>query len=206
MICSSSSTKVSVALGVEVEAIDFSLPALEQISVNLHIGYNQFGFTVLPQNLPSPYKASQLIKDMAAQGIAIKIAMQWDDGWAAHQVDLPFTDFNLNLDQGIFVSTISSTYHAGTWTMKGRKIKLPKAFNLTQGWNLVNTPTTISAHTAIQALQQINSQGGTADVMMWWDGDGWVATQIDLPFTDQQIMKEKSYFIRCANKSVWSIE
>ena len=203
----SSATKVSVTLGAERGAIDFALPVLEQVSVNFHVDFNEVGFAVLPQNLPSPYKASDFVNDLAAQGIKANTVMQWDGAmWASHRFDLPFTDFNLDLDRGIFVSAMSDTYNAGTWTIKGRKINLPKTFNLTEGWSLVNIPTTISAKTAIQALQQINTQGGTADVMMWWDGAVWVSSQVNLPFTDQQLVKGRSYFIRCAHNSVWRIE
>ncbi len=200
-------TKVPVALGVEIKAIDFALPVLEQISVNFHVDFNEIGFAVLPQNLPSPYKASDFVDDLASQGVRANTVMQWDGAmWISHRFDLPFTDFNLNLDQGIFVSAMSDTYNAGTWTIKGRKIKLPKVFNLTEGWTLVSVPTTISTATVVQTLQQINAQGGTADVMMWWDGAMWVSSQVDLPFTDQQLVKGRSYFIRCIHNSIWRIE
>jgi len=202
-----SAQKLSVALGVETQNIDFALPALEEISIDLHVDFNQVGFVVLPQGLPSPYKASAFIQDLAAKGINANITMQWDGAfWVSHHRDLPFTDFNLDLNQGIFINAVSGTYNAGTWTIKGKKIKLPKTFNLFEGWNLVNVPTTISTTTVIQTLQQINAQGGTADVMMWWDGAMWVSSQVNLPFTDQQLVKGRSYFIRCTRNSEWHIQ
>ena len=180
---------------------------LEEVSIDLHVDFNQICFSVMPQGLPSPYKASQLIQDMASQGITIDIAMQWDGSWwISHRVDLPFTDFDLNLDQGIFVNAVSDTYNAGRWTIRGDRIALPKSINLYEGWNLVSIPMTVAFDTAIEALQQINSQGGTADVMMWWDGSWWISSQVDLPFTDQNLVKGKSYFIRCYSNSTWHME
>ena len=68
----------------------------------------------------------------------------------------------------------------------------------------MSIPTTMTETSAIQVLQQINSQGGTSDVMMWWDGGGWNSTQVDLPFTDQPLVKNgRSYFIRCSSGSQW---
>ena len=199
--------KVSAVLGVEMTNIDFTLSVLEQISVDLHVDFNQIGFSVMPQGMPSPYKASAFMRDLASQGINVNIVMQWDGAmWVAHHRELSFTDFNLDFSQGIFINAVSDTYNAGTWTINGKKLKLPRTVNLYEGWNLVNVPTTISTSTVIQTLQQMNAQGGTADVMMWWDGAMWVSTQVDLPFTEQQLVKGRSYFIRCTRNSEWHIQ
>ena len=201
----SSAAEVVVTLGVTAKNINFTLPLLEKVSTDIHAAFNQICFSVMPQDLPSPYKASQLIQDMTLQGLTIDIVMQWDSGiWKSYKAGLPFTDFDLNLDDGIFVDAVSDQWNAGTWTLNGKKIALPKTVNLCEGWNLVSIPNSLSATSVIQALQQINSQGGTADVMMWWDSGWWISTQVDLPFTDQQLVKNgRSYFIRCSSNSKW---
>ena len=132
----SSATEVTVTLGTTTQGINFVLAALEEVSTDIHQAFNQICFSVMPQDLPSPYEASQLIHDMALQGITIDIVMQWDSGfWESYQAGLPFTDFDLNLDAGIFIDAVSSEYNAGTWTLDGKKINLPKTVNLYEGWD-----------------------------------------------------------------------
>jgi hypothetical protein len=163
----------------------------------------------MPDGLPSPYMASRLIQDMAAaHGLTISIVMQWDGAiWISHRYDLPFTDFALDLyNQGIFVHAVSDHYYAGTWRVKGKKIKLPRVIQLQQGWTLVNIPTTISTNTAIETLEQIKAQGTPAEVMMWWDGAIWISTYSGLTFTDQNLVKGRGYFIRCKDRGPWRIE
>ena len=37
-------------------------------------------------------------------------------------------------------------------------------------------------------------------------GGSWISSQVDLPFTDQDLVKGRSYFIRCSQSFIWDIE
>jgi len=200
-------TAVVVVSGQETLGIDFDLSFYKTVMCDLYLDYNQIGFSVAP-SFETSYKASKLIQELAGRNICLDIVMQWDGAaWISHQDGLPFTDFDLDLDRGIFVNaTECGVVPPFEWDMYGIRIKLPKSVNLYTGWNLVAIPETIGVTTAIGILGQINSQGGTADVMMWWDGAVWISTQAGLPFTDQVIVPGRSYFIRCAADSAWMME
>jgi len=203
----SNAAKVTVSAEQNTPDINIILPIMESIALDMYSEFNQIGFSVIPQNILSPFRTSELEAFFGAQDITVDKIMQWDGAaWISYCSGLPFTEFDLDLEQGIFVNIVSATQPAGTWNLEGKKIKLPKSINLSSGWNLVAIPTTITPATALGVLGQINLQGGTADVVIWWDGAVWVSTQAGLPFTDQVIVPGRSYFIRCAAGSTWDIE
>jgi len=201
-------TEVTVNSAEVTPGINFGLRVLEEVLMDLERDFNQVGFSVIPTEEVDPYNASRFILDLSYMSIPVDIVMQWDGAaWLSHQKGLPFTDYSLDPDKGIFmnVEDLEQTFPLA-WETSGWKIKLPKIINLIGGWNLVAIPTTISAGTALGVLDQINIQGGTAEVMMWWDGAVWISTQAGLPFTDQAIVPGRSYFIRCLSGSTWEIE
>jgi len=200
-------SQVSVTVNKETSGINFNLPSLENIGVDIYLDYNQVGYSVKPQGLPDPYKASDFINDMACCSININTVMQWDGAaWISHQNGLTFTDFDIDMDKGIFINASYGDAPPVTWNMIGEKIILPKPVTLYSGWNLVAIPSKANVTTTLEVLEQINGQGGTADVIMWWDGAIWISTQAGLPFTSRDLVKGRSYFIRCSAGSVWHIQ
>lgn len=175
----------------------------EEVNIHIDTAYNSICLPVIPIDMPTPYKASQFMQSLIDQGLKVTHMMQWDgDRWIPYRTNLPFTDFNLNLDWGMVVFS----ENVGTWTVKGKKITLPKSHHLDDGWNSINLPTTVNAKTAEDLAKQINDQGGTAEVIMWWDTERWISYTVPLFFTNHDLGKGKGYFIRCKKDSEWQIQ
>jgi hypothetical protein len=178
----------------------------KEASANIYPGYNQIGLSILPYNLPAPYKASDFIQYMAGQGINVELIMQWDNGWKTciNNGSPPTNDFNLNVDEGIFVKAAST----GVFIVSGTDIILPRAVNLKNGWNLISIPKNVSVDTGAELLEQINSQGGDARAIMIWDGSAWILTDITDPVPNPQTLSKnnRSYFIRSYSSFTWQMQ
>ena len=77
---------------------------------------------------------------------------------------------------------------------------------LHEGWTLVGLPVTPqTSYTAESLGQQINSQGGTCNRIMRWDGSGWQTHLIGMPFGDFSINTQEGYFVLCTAPSTWTV-
>ncbi|MEW6096649.1 MAG: fibronectin type III domain-containing protein [bacterium] len=89
-----------------------------------------------------------------------------------------------------------------------------KTVHLRAGWNLFSLPLipTISPYTAEKLVQDINADGGTADIVQHWtEGSEWEAYQVGVPEPGQEFHRDmpikvgKGYFVHCKNNSDWQM-
>jgi len=172
-----------------------SLENEASVSWSLQPGWNLIAIPGNPQPAQSAESLGRLINNAGGHVTAV---LSWDgSGWQTHQVGLPFGDFTIWSATGYFVySTRPSQF-----TITGIR-PLDEAFiSLQAGWNLIGVP--FGSYTAESMLQDIRRQGGNATSVLRWDGSGWQAHQIGLPFGDFNIEHDQGYFVYATQSSVW---
>lgn len=107
---------------------------------------------------------------------------------------------------------LSGTATLQVTTLPGATIT--QTVHLRAGWNLISLPLkpgTIS-YTAKKLVQEINAQGGTADIVQrWLEGSTWESYQVGVPAPGIEFNRNmpievgRGYFVHCKNPSNWQM-